>query len=104
MSKNTPSPTGDNGRVPNGRFAAGNQFGRGNPLAKQAQMLRTAMYAAIRPIDLRMVVKKMIELAKAGDVAAARVVLDRALGPPLPIDYEERLAELEKRLSQQMEE
>jgi ribosomal protein L17 len=63
--------------------------------------LRSALLRAVSSGDLRAVVKKMVDLAKAGDVPAARVVLDRLLGPVVPLDFEERLAELEKGLAEE---
>jgi class 3 adenylate cyclase len=48
--------------------------------------------------DLREIARKLVELAKAGDVAAAKVVLDRTLGPPVEWDLLERLERLESLL------
>jgi hypothetical protein len=97
MSK-APSPTGANGRGPDGRFLPGNRVAKGNPLARQAQELRVALFAAVSPKDLKAVVAKLIQLAKSGDVAAAKLVLDRVLGPPAEIDLLERLDKLEAAL------
>ncbi|MEY4673991.1 MAG: hypothetical protein RL148_1775, partial [Planctomycetota bacterium] len=65
-----------------GRFSKFNQFGQGNPLAKRAQALRTAAMQAVTEDDLRQVVAVLITFAKAGDVQAARLLLERTLGKP----------------------
>jgi ribosomal protein L17 len=50
---------------------------------------------AVSVSDFRVVVKKLVALAKAGDLQASRLLLDRLLGPPVAPDFEERLAALE---------
>lgn len=91
-----PSPTESNGRGTNGRFLPGNRLAKGNPAARRAQALRFALMRAVTPADLTTIVAKLIELAAAGDVQAAKLILDRVLGPAVPIDIEERLAQLEQ--------
>lgn len=93
---NQPSPTASNGRGSNGRFAAGNRLGQGNPNARRAQKLRTELMKSVRADDLKRIVKSLVNSAAAGDVAAAKLVLDRVLGPPVAVDFEQRLAELEE--------
>lgn len=97
-----PSPTGPigSGRDAQGRFAPGNRAAKGNPLARKAQSLRSAMFDAVSAADLRAVVKKLLELAKAGDVQAARLVFERCLGPVMPVDVLERLEALETLLQE----
>ncbi len=76
-----PSPTGDNGRDPaSGRFAARNTFGQGNPYHKRVAELRSALLDAVTVKDLRAIVKKLVEQAKAGDLACARELFDRIYG------------------------
>ena len=96
----TPITNGRNGRGTNGQFLPGNPGGPGSPHVKKVAALRAAMFKAVHVADLRAVIRKLVELAKAGDVQAAKVVLERLLGPAVPIDYEERLAELEQHLAQ----
>jgi hypothetical protein len=86
------------GRNRDGTFAKGNRAGRGNPLAKKAQQLRATMFRAVTTADLREIVKKLVDLAKCGDVAAAREVLQRCLGPAESVDILERLNKLEAAL------
>ena len=49
--------------------------------------------------DLRDVVKRLVDAAKGGDVSAAKLLFDRLLGPPLSLDFEERIKALEERLN-----
>ncbi len=90
-----PSPNGSNGRGAGGRFAKGNVGGPGNPHAQKVAQLRSALLRAVSSGDLRAVVKKLVEMAKAGDVQAAKLVIERCLGPALPADIIERLEALE---------
>ncbi|MEO8494174.1 MAG: DUF5681 domain-containing protein [Planctomycetota bacterium] len=78
-----PSPNGANGRDARGRFAPGNSGGPGNPQAKKTAALRMAMLTCVTIKDLRDIVKALVRKAKAGDVAAAREVLDRTIGRPV---------------------
>ena len=75
-----PSPTATNGRGQLGRFAPGNSFAKGNPHAKQVQQLRTAFLTVFTPETMRQVVEKLIEQALTGDIAAAKLLIDRSLG------------------------
>ncbi len=92
------APSGD-GRDCQGRFAAGNPGGPGNPFAAQAARLRSALFQAVTPEDLAAVIRALVGKAKEGNVAAARELLDRLLGKPEAIDLLDRLAQLERILS-----
>lgn len=76
----TPSPNGTNDRDQHGRFAVGNAGGPGNPHGRQVAKLRAALLAAVTDDDIRAIIRKLIERAIAGDVAAGREVLDRVMG------------------------
>ena len=91
----TPSPNGANGRDATGRFAKGNPGGPGNPYAKQAGKLRSAMMRAVTPTDMRCIVQKLVELAEEGNVQAAREVIDRCVGKSFEADLLERIEQLE---------
>ncbi|HEX8916277.1 MAG TPA: hypothetical protein VF796_28260 [Humisphaera sp.] len=78
-----PSTNGSNGRGAGGRFAAGNPGGPGNPFAKRAAALKSAMYDAVTDGDVAAIVRGLVDRARAGETAAAREVLDRVLGRPL---------------------
>ena len=62
---------------------------------RRVGQLRSALIRAISPADLKQIIRVLIKKAKAGDVQAANLVLDRALGKPVEADLMERLAELE---------
>lgn len=77
-----PSPADRNGRRSNGRFAAGNQLGRGNPMQKRVQLLRVELLKTVRPHDMAEIVAKLVALAKSGDLQAIKEVFDRTIGKP----------------------
>lgn len=89
-----------NGRGPNGRFGTGNKFGKGAPLAARANQLRAALFAAVTEDDIRAIAKKMIELARSGDVQAGREILDRTIGKASPVELLQRLEALEMALAE----
>ena len=86
------------GRRYNGTFAPGHKFAKGKPHAAKVQKLRSGLLKAVSVADLQAVVKRLIDAAKGGDVSAAKLLFDRLLGPPLPLDIEERMKALEERL------
>ena len=96
---NDPSPSASNGRGPNGKFLPGNRAGKGNPHAQKVQQLRGALLAAVKVSDIRDVIRRLVEAAKAGDVAASKLILDRCLGPAEAIDVLGRLEALESMLT-----
>ena len=69
-----------NGRDNKGRFALGNLGGPGNPHVQRTAELRSARLSAVTPEDVAAIVQTLIKQALAGDVVAAREVLDRCLG------------------------
>ena len=95
---NVPSTTGSNGRGAGGRFVAGNRFARGNPHARRVALLRATLLKTVTPKDLRDVVMAVLKEAKEGDIAAAKELFLRLLGPPEELDLIERLDALEARL------
>jgi hypothetical protein len=76
------SPDGGNGRDSRGRFAKGNAGGPGNPYARRCAALRKAAAQAISDEDLVALMRKLLQQALGGDVAAARLVLLYAVGRP----------------------
>jgi hypothetical protein len=90
MTPGPPSNSGDNGspgRDAKGRFAPGNQVARGNPFARRMARLRSRALAAVSGPDLEAIVRQLVAAAKAGDVAAAKVLLPYLLGrPPEAVD------------------
>jgi hypothetical protein len=77
-----PAPNGH--RDGNGRFLKGNPGGPGNPYVRQVARLKAALYEALTEDDIRAVVRTMRDKALRGDAAAARLVLEYAVGKPLP--------------------
>ena len=98
--KPSPSTAVPNGRGEAGRFTSGNRFGKGNPHARQVARLRAALLKSVSPDDLRAVMASLLAKAKDGDVAAARELLQRLLGPPVELDLTDRLMVLEQRIEE----
>jgi hypothetical protein len=65
-----------------GPFLPKNPGGPGNPYARGVAALRKAMQAAVTDDDIQAVTRALIEKAKKGDTAAARLVFQYALGKP----------------------
>jgi hypothetical protein len=84
-----------------GRFVAGNKGGPGNPFGRRTAQLRKAMIAAVNDDDLQAIMAKMVELAKSGDVAAAKLVLAYAVGRPAEAADPDRVDVEEFQLYQQ---
>lgn len=78
-------------RDPRGRFTRGNKAGKGNPHLARLADAQAEMRAAVRPGDVEAVLRKLHELALAGDTHAARIYLDRVLGraetPPIELHH-----------------
>src|SRR4051794_5680112 len=75
-----PQPSGD--RDGQGRFTKGNKGGPGNPYARQVAALRQRLLARLTAQELDAITDALLRLARGGDVAAARLVLQYALGKP----------------------
>ncbi len=89
-----PSPNGGNGgRDTAGRFTKGNPGGPGNPMGRRVAELRRALLDAVSEEDVRALAAALLEKAKAGEVAAARLIMPYLVGPPPDLD-----AEVEARL------
>ena len=65
--------------------------------------LRSALFKAVSPDDLKAVVAALLKSAKSGDVAAARELIQRLLGPPEALDFVERLAAIEQNIAAMQE-
>jgi hypothetical protein len=78
----SPSPTAADGgdRGPNGRFVKGNRCSVGNPFGRRVNELRKALLEALDPDAIKRIVRKLIERAEHGDLAAVQVLFDRCLG------------------------
>jgi hypothetical protein len=100
MNESSPSPNGEQtGRDPRGRFARGNAGGPGNPFAAEVGKRRARLMKAIKVKDIDQAVKVMREVMSRGKdsdrLAAAKLLLDRAIGPIVEADVIERLEHLE---------
>jgi hypothetical protein len=81
-----------------GRFLAGNPGGPGNPYAKRVANLRKALLKAVTEEDMVEVVHALTAKARKGDVAAAKVLLNRVFGPPISSEVIARIEELERQI------
>ncbi len=72
------------GRDGQGRFAAGNPGGPGNTSARRVAQLRRRLLSRITDEEMDAVFDKLIELAKDGDLAAIKLVLQYTIGKPGP--------------------
>src|SRR5262245_53934343 len=71
-------------RDTSGRFLRGNKGGPGNPYARQTAALLKAAADSARPEDMAEVMKMLLEKAKGGDVAAARLWMAYSGGKARP--------------------
>jgi hypothetical protein len=69
-------------RTPDGRFATGNGFGRGNPHLRRVHALRARLLEVVDEDAVGRLGRKLLELAEGGDLEAAKVLLAYALGKP----------------------
>jgi hypothetical protein len=66
--------------LPSGKFAPGNRLGKGNPHARRVAEWRAALFQEVTHDEMRAVIRRLLRMAKAGDVAAIKLLLDRTLG------------------------
>jgi hypothetical protein len=103
-----PSPNGDqSGRNAKGQFVKGCVGGPGNPQAALVGRNRARLYEIIRTADIELAVRTMRDVMQNGKdsdrLAAARLLLDRALGPIAAVDFEDRLAQAERFLVEELQ-
>ena len=60
-----------------GRFLTGNHGGPGTDKGSKRQRISNAFYAAVTESAMNKIVKALVAEAKGGDVAAARIILER---------------------------
>jgi hypothetical protein len=56
----------------------------GNPFARQVAALRSALLACVSAEDIAALARMLLERAKAGDVAACKLLFSYVLGKPIP--------------------
>jgi hypothetical protein len=76
------APATPEARDAGGRFTKGNPGGPGNPFARRVAALRCQALDAVTPQDVRAIVTKLVELGRAGNVPAAKLVLAYTVGKP----------------------
>jgi hypothetical protein len=81
MRKKT-STTAADGRTDDGRFAAGNRGGPGNPFTRRVAALRRAAIQGTSERDVEDVLAALKCRAQTGDVTAARLWLAYTIGQP----------------------
>jgi len=91
-------------RGPDGRFLHGNAGGPGNPHARQTAELRSALLDAIDADAIRRVIAALLTAAEEGDVAAARVLLERVFGRPADTETVQRIERLEEAVEARQQE
>ena len=64
MAPSSPSTHGDPGRGKDGRFQAGNRFGKGNPLAGRAAKIRAVLLDKLTPEKAEAIADSLIDKAK----------------------------------------
>jgi hypothetical protein len=84
-----PQPT--EGRDGQGRFTKGNRGGPGNPHARQVAALRRRLLDRLTTQELDAILDTLLRLAREGDVAAAKLVFQYALGKPTEARDPDRL-------------
>jgi hypothetical protein len=82
----TPLPAPTEGRDASGRFAKGNPGGLGNPNHRRSAALRQAMLDCVTDEDIQAVIKAVIDQAKEGNIAAAKLFFQYVFGKPGPVD------------------
>jgi len=80
----TAEPNAD--RAPRGRFSARHKGGPGNPFARQVAEIRKLLLNSVPGERLAKIVLAMVEKAEAGDVAAAKLVLQYTVGKPRGVE------------------
>jgi hypothetical protein len=74
-----PAPSG---RASDGRFAAGNAGGPGNPHARHCARMLALLRASISDEELVAIIRMLVRKACEGDVSAAKLIMSYKLGEP----------------------
>jgi hypothetical protein len=73
-----------NDRTPDGRFAKNNPGGPGNPHARHCARMLALLRASISDEEMVAIIRTLVEMARAKDVSAAKLLLSYKLGKPGP--------------------
>jgi hypothetical protein len=71
-----------NERSPDGKFAAGNSGGPGNPHARHCARMLALFRNCISDEEMVAIIRKLSEKAAAGDTSAAKLILSYKIGKP----------------------
>jgi hypothetical protein len=74
---------GIGGRNVNGTFQKGHHFGGGNLFAKQQARVKQFLYDCVSDNDLIDMIGKQVELAKGGDKASFKILMEHLAGRPV---------------------
>ena len=96
MSSTSPSTHGNSDRGKDGRFRAGNRYGKGNPLAGRAAKIRAVLLDKLSPEQAAVIADSLIDKAKKGNLAAVREIFDRTVGRPASSELTDRVERLEQ--------
>ncbi len=93
----------DEHHAPNGKFKPGNKANpRGNSMAGQTARARAIFQRILTDEQLWEIGRKWLKEAKAGNVAIAREMLDRAFGKPTNWETVEWLEQVEKKIEERL--
>lgn len=81
-----------------GRFVSGNRLGKGNVIARRVARIRAELLRNEKPSDVLAVIDAMRKQAINGDATAAKVYLDRVMGPVTPMEIDARIEGLESQI------
>jgi hypothetical protein len=100
QSDSTSTVGSNGGQDKRGRFVKGNKHGQGNPLAGRAAKLRAVLLQKVTDKDIAEITDRLIKMAKDGDLAAIKEILDRTVGKPGQVEMYERIEQLESKLAE----
>jgi hypothetical protein len=98
MSQVNHEPAARDGR---GRFAAGNKGGPGNPFGRRLAAMREAVQRAVSVEAIEQLMAVLLAQAMAGDLGAAKLVLQYAVGKPKAVAEPDSMDAEEWELTQQ---
>ncbi len=79
-----PAPQPQAGRDSRGRFTPCNPGGPGNPFARQVAQLRSTILQHLSTKDIGNIIEAVKVKAVSGDLVAAKLLLQYAVGKPAP--------------------
>ena len=74
-----------------GRFLPNNQGGPGNPFGRQVAEFRRIMLACVTPEDIEMLIRKLLDMAKEGNLGAMKLLFAYVVGKPAAAQSPDRV-------------